>query len=349
MKRVTPDFDFDSKVLEDKFLKLKETLDVKANPAELRDKISSDFSIRKIEPKLSKSETRILSVDSSIVSRELKFAALWAIHSVSLFCVFDNSMHEDPLVGGKEIWYRDMSYNSDLDLGRFERQDEIENNYNYIRIEQEYKSLLNSFQELNSNGIEAEYLLLDGSIYTVLKRIKDNELMKLYDKLKDSGKLIGMVEDSASVSIAIRLGTNLTNIGLFDLILEENEFVVHEKFCPERAEFTQTNLPQGGRFADEKNGINVCYIKLPSKELSYTPSRKSEPLTVRWEFSYPEFLQDLENLVAIWCKEDDLLHPQIYPLRIADYLTRRVKVGGILDRFIRENGLELKHRERREG
>jgi len=327
MRKLTPDFDFNPDVLEDKFLRLKETLDVKVNPAELRDKLSSEFPVQKLNPKFCKNETRILSVDSSIVCRELKFAALWAVHAVSLLGVFDNLLHEDPLVGGKRIWYRDLSYNSELDLGKFERHAEIENNSNLVRIEKEYNSLLNSFQELNSNGIGVDYLLLDGSIYTVLKRIKENEkLMGLYNELKVSGKLIGMVEDSASVNIARGLGTKLTNIALFDLILEENEFVVNEK-----------------------GGVNICYLKLPSKDLSYTPSRKSEPLTVRWEFSYPEFLPDLENLVAIWCREDDLLHPQLYPLRIADYLTRRVKVGGILDRFIRENRLELKHREMREG
>jgi len=323
MKELTPDFDFDTEVLEDRFLKLKESLHTDVDSAELRDEVSAQFTIKKLNPKAREGETRILAVDSSIVRREMRFAALWAIHTVSLFGIFDNSMHEDPLVGGKKILYRDLQYNSNLDIGKFESHDRLEENSNIIRITYEYKSLLDSYRELNSG---ADYLLLDGSIQTVLKRIKDNEtLMNLYSELKSSGKLVGMVEDSASVGIARELGTKLTDIGVFDLALEENEFIVQEQ-----------------------DGVNVCYIKLPSKSLSYTPSRKSEPLVVKWEFAYPDFVPDLENLAAIWAREDDLLHPQLYPIRIADYLTRRIKAGGILDTFAKENEMEPRHRDMRE-
>jgi len=323
MKELTPDFEFNADILEDRFLKLKESIHIDVDCAKLRDAVSAQFTIKKLSPRAREGESRILSVDSSIVCKEMKFAALWAIHAVSLFAIFDNSMHEDPLVGGKEIHYRNLQYNSTLDLGKFENHDGIEENSNAIRVTYEYKSLLDSFKEMNSS---ADYLLLDGSIHTVLKRIKDSEtLMGLLNELKGSGKLVGMVEDSASVGIARALGTKLTDIALFDLVLGENEFVVQEQ-----------------------DGVNICYVKLPSKALSYVPSGKSSPLTVKWEFPYPEFVPDLENLVAIWSMEDDLLHPQLYPLRIADYLTRRVKVGGILDGFIKENGLEPRHRDMRE-
>ena len=323
MKELTPDFDFNTEVLEDRFLKLKESLHIDVDSVKLRDAVSAQFTIKKLSPKARDGETRILAVDSSIVRREMKFAALWAIHTVSLFGVFDGNSHEDPLVGGKKILYKDLQYNSNLDLGKFESHDRIEENSNIIRVAYEYKSLLDSYKEINS---DADYLLLDGSIQTVLKRIKDNEtLMGIYNELKGSSKLIGMVEDSASVGIARSLKTKLTDIAVFDLALEENEFIVQEQ-----------------------DGVNVCYIKLPSKSLSYTPSRKSEPLTVKWEFAYPEFLQDLENLVAIWSMEDDLLHPQLYPIRIADYLTRKVKAGGILDTFVKDNDMEPMHRDMRE-
>jgi len=133
------------------------------------------------------------------------------------------------------------------------------------------------------------------------------------------------VEDSASISIARALKTKLTDLAVFDLALKENEFIVQEV-----------------------DGVNVCYIKLPAKNLSYTPSRKSEPLVVKWEFAYPNFIPDLENLAAIWAREDDLLHPQLYPVRIADYLTRRVKAAGILDTFVKDNDMEPRHRDMRE-
>ncbi len=324
MRNLTPDFDFDFDSLDRKFLKLRESLRINVDSGELRDDVSAEFSINKLNPGIRDGESRILSVDSSFLCRELKFFALWAIHTVSFFGIFDGDMHNDPLTGGRRVGYKEMGYNSVLDIGRFERHDGIERNLNILRIGHEYKSLLDSWKELNAG---VDYLLLDGSIYTVLKRIKDNEtLMALYNELKDSGRFVGMVEDSASVGIARGLGKDMTNIALFDMVLDENEFIVQER-----------------------EGINIIYLKLPSKKLSYTHSRKSNPLTVRWEFSYPEFVHDLENLVAIWSREDDLLHPQLYPLRIADYLTRRVKVGGILERFVRENELEPRHRERREG
>lgn len=323
MKELTPNFDFNAEVLEDRFSKLRESLHIDVDSAKLRNKVSAQFTIKKLSPRAREGESRILAVDSSIVRREMKFAALWAIHVVSLFGIFDNSMHEDPLVGGKKILYRDLQYNSNLDLGKFESHDRLEENSNVIRVAYEYKSLLDSWREMNS---DADYLLLDGSIQTVLKRIKDNEtLMGIYNELKSSGKLVGMVEDSASVGIARSLGTKLTDIALFDLVLEENEFIVQEV-----------------------EGVNVCYVKLPSKNLSYTPSRKSEPLVVKWEFAYPDFVPDLENLAAIWSMEDDLLHPQLYPIRIADYLTRKVKAGGILDTFVRDNEMEPRHRDMRE-
>ena len=324
MKELTPDFDFNTEVLEDRFLKLKESLHIDVDSVKLRDAVSAQFTIKKLSPKARDGETRILAVDSSIVCREMKFAALWAIHAVSLFGVFDNSMHEDPLVGGKKILYRNLQYNSNLDIGKFESHDRLDENSNVIRITYEYKSLLDSYKEMNSG---ADYLILDGSISTVLKRIKDNEtLMNLYNELKGSGKLVGMVEDSASVGIARSLGTKLTDIAVFDLVLGENEFIVQEQ-----------------------EGVNICYVKLPSKALSYVPSRKSEPLVVKWEFAYPDFIPDLENLVSIWSMEDDLLHPQLYPIRIADYLTRKVKTGGILDTFVRDNEMEPRHRDMREG
>jgi len=37
----------------------------------------------------------------------------------------------------------------------------------------------------------------------------------------------------------------------------------------------------------------------------------------------------------------------VYPMRIADYLTRKIKVGGILSAFALDHALELEHRNLR--
>jgi hypothetical protein len=336
MERLSPDFRFEIKPLEDKISGIAAELKEKEFDRDLfRDRfVSEGFSIRELKPKISR-ETAFLAVDSSIVKKELRHHALWGSHSVVLYSRFDGKRHPDPLVHG-DIWYGDLMYDSNPDLGVFSPYRQIENRANSIRVCNEYSSLLDSWKKLDSKKIRVDYFLIDGSLQTTLKRLKDEEkfsafeehrkAMQSHKKLMDRGKVVGMVEDSHSVDLAKRVDLGITNIALMDLILEENEYTL-----------------------EKKDGINVCHIKLPSKALNYTPSRKGEPLVVRWEFSYDEFEGDLENLVAMWLLEDDIWHPQIYPLRITDYLTRRVNIGGILDRLIDESGLSPRYREMREG
>ncbi len=49
----------------------------------------------------------------------------------------------------------------------------------------------------------------------------------------------------------------------------------------------------------------------------------------------------------MWALEDDILHPQIYPMRITDYLTRKINAGGILEKAASENNMLLQYRELR--
>jgi len=336
MEKLGPNFRFEIKLLEDKISRLVNELKRKEFDRDLfRDRfISKGFKIKNLKPRIKKGIS-FLSVDSSIVKKELRHHALWGSHSVVLYSKFDGKEHSDPLAHGN-IWYRDLMYNSYPDLGIFSPYRQIENRMNSIRISNEYSSLLDSWKRLDSRSLKIDYFLIDGSLQTTLKRLRDEvkfsgfreheKALKLHGDLMKLGTVIGMVEDSHSVDLAKKVDLGVTNVALLDLILEENEYIT-----------------------EKKDGVNICYLKLPSKTLNYTPSRKSDPLVVRWEFSHDKFEKDLENLAALWLLEDDIWHPQIYPLRITDYLTRRLKIAGILDRLIKESGLDLKYREMREG
>jgi hypothetical protein len=92
--------------------------------------------------------------------------------------------------------------------------------------------------------------------------------------------------------------------------------------------------------------VCVRYLKLAGKKVEYQQSLTSD-LTVRWEFT--EKAGDyMQALAYMWSLETDILHPQIYPLRAADYLTRKIKVSGILDEVVSAKNLKLKNRERRD-
>lgn len=325
MENLGPRFRFDYDALEKKIGEISKELKGRNFDRDgLREKILRDYEIEKLKASRSKNEVRFLAVDSSTAKIELRYDALWGVHVVVLSAVFDSREHRDPIADGR-IFYRDLMYDSHIDLGIFKPYSRIDDRLEFIRIQKE-------FSLINSCDIEADIFLIDGSLYTIMRKFNLREMrgIKEYDdSLRAYNSLlrkrtVGMVEDSHSTDFSRRFGIELTNLSLFDLILEENEYVV-----------------------ENRDGIWICYIKLPSKKLSYKLKR-SRPLTVRWEFSYPEFRRDLENLVYIWSLEDDILHPQIYPLRIADYLTRRIRISGILERLVRENDLELRYRERRE-
>lgn len=334
MKKLTSDFVFDSSLLNKKILELGKEFDERnIDSSNLRDRVLSNFQINRLIPKISKTDMKFLSVDSSTVKKELRHCVIWGIHYVTLYARFDGNFHKDPILGGNDIIYTDLMYDSSIDIENIRPYGGIELRSNLMRISSEYNSVLNSYKDLKSNGVNPDYILIDGSLYTTLKALKrterypeHNSALEVNEKLLKTGKVIGMVEDSHSTDIARKLKMDMTNLMLFEIALEPNEYVV-----------------------ETKENINICYIKLPVKKLSYLPSRRSNPIVVRWEFPYPDFEDDLRNIIALWCMEDDLLHPQLYPLRITDYLTRKIKIGGIIDEVIRNNGLDLKYREMREG
>lgn len=333
MERLSPDFRFDMNLLEDKLKKIAGELERKEFDRDLfRDRfLSEGFRIKKLKPAARKGAS-LLSVDSSIVKKELRNHAIWGSHSVVLYSEFDAESHPDPLAQGS-IRYSNLMYDSYVDLGVFSPYRHVESRMNSIRVAKEYSSLLASWKGMDSKRVD--FFLIDGSLYTSLRRLRDEtrfsrfpehrRALDLHNKLVDTGKTVGLVEDSHSSDLAKKVGLSVTNTALFDLILDENEYVV-----------------------TKKDGVNICHIKLPSKTLNYTHSRTSSPLIVRWEFSYDGFVKDLANLAGLWMLEDDIWHPQVYPMRITDYLTRRLKIGGILDSLITENELDPLYRDLRE-
>lgn len=336
MKKLTSNFIFDSSLLNKKILEIaKEFERNDIDRKNLHEKIASNFQINRIIPRISKKEIKFISVDSSTVQKELRHCVLWGIHCVVLYARFDGNFHKDPMLGGDGILYRNLMYDSSINIENIKPYRGTESRSNSMRISTEYNSVLDSYKNLKSNGLDPDYILIDGSFYTTLKSLKrlasvekyseHNSALEASEKLLNPGKIVAMVEDSHSTDIARRLNLNMTNLMLFEIALEPNEYVV-----------------------ETKDGVNICYVKLPAKKLNYLPSRRSSPIVVRWEFTYPDFEDDLSNLIALWCMEDDLLHPQLYPLRIADYLTRRIKVAGILDQIIKDNGLDLRYRYMRE-
>ena len=75
---------------------------------------------------------------------------------------------------------------------------------------------------------------------------------------------------------------------------------------------------------------------------------ESQPFVARWEFKSGYVNKQLPEVLGVWMTEDDLHHPQTYPIRLADYLTRRMNVAGMLERFAAENGLLPQFRSSRE-
>jgi len=335
MRKLDLDFEFDSETIEEKISRLSNDFKPASfNKEVLRKKlVDLGYDINNLTTS-DISQKSILVVDSSFIEKELQFHCLWALHSVALYSKFDNTHHKDPIVGHGTIMYKDLMYDSFIDVGNIIPYDQIETRGGLIRMTEEYEFLIRNYELLKKEGIDTDYLIIDGSLYTNISHIKTDphkfpehtSALKAHEALIKTGRAIGMVEDSHSIDISKQIGINTTNIFLFDLILNPNEYVV-----------------------DKKEDINICYIKLPSKKLSYTESRKSNPITVRWEFSFPNFEKDLKNLVGMWLLEDDLLHSQIYPVRITDYLTRKIKLSGLLEEIIKKVNLAPKFRDMREG
>lgn len=336
MEKLTPDFRFDAIALENKLKKIVGELSQREFDRDLfREKLfSAGFEVKCLKPKI-KGRSSFLSVDSSTVKKELRYHALWGIHVVSVYSEFDGFRYPDPLAQG-EVYYTNMMYDSQMDVSFFWPYRQVDSRADSLRVAKEYEAAMKSLRNLSDMGLKPDYLIVDGSLQTTARKLREESsrssfrehkiAIEMQQRLLESGHVVGMVEDSHSCDLSKKLGLEATNTAVLGLLLNENEYLSYKK-----------------------DGVFVCHLKLPKKTLAYTHSRLSDPIVVRWEFSYPDFEADLANLAAIWLQEDDVWHPQIYPLRIADYLTRRVKVGGILDSLVAEKDLELKYRELREG
>jgi hypothetical protein len=297
-----------------------------------RDLISKGFEFRKISP--NPVPTRFLGGDCAIACKELRYHAIWAAHSVAISANFDGKDYRDVIAGHGTIPYSNLLSSSYFGLGEFIPYNDIDHRFDSTRIAFEFKSLVRAWEELSLEYVKPDLTLIDGSISTTFDHLKcrdrgypeTKEASEAMTKLLGIGNIVGMVEDSHSTDISRELGYNFTNMALFDMALDESEYVVVEN-----------------------DGIWVCYVKLPSKPMPFLHEGWSSPFTVRWEFNFKGFQESLNNLSGIWLREDDILHPQLYPLRMADHLTRKVKVGGILGQVVTSNKLALKFRDLREG
>lgn len=335
-RKLTPEYGFDYKSLESRFSELAVALtdverefDREAQRKRLEDE---GYGIEKLSPHVDSMEVSLLTTDASIAKKELRFHCLWALHAVALNAVFDCKQHHDVLVGQEKVPYRDLKYDSIIEVGEYKPYMDMDHRSDSLRVQHELGFLMESMKSLN----KIDYLLVDGSLYTTGFNLKSRlnsgypehkKAVEAYKQLLESGKAVGLVEDSHSIDVSSKLGLNMTNLLFFDLVLDPLEYVVDSK----------------------SDGINACYVKLPSKQVPYLPSKSSTPFTVRWEFTQKNYVKYLEKLAGMWTLETDLVHSQLYPVRVADYLTRKIKVGGILDNLVKEHNLELKHREQREG
>jgi hypothetical protein len=332
MRPLKPEFKAEAGLMDSLIGRIELAEHEQAEQHKLREKIRrAGYEFKELKPEPGR--TRLLTVDTSISVRQLRYHALWAGHSVAVHALYDGCGHEDPLVGHGLLPYTDILYSSYVDAGEFKPYSDIDVRCNLQRVGFEFGSLMEARRELDSDGVEPDFTLVDGSLYTNLRNLEGKggdytECAHAVDSFRwvlDSGRVVGMVEDSHATDLSRELGYNFTNMLLFDIALEAGEYVVNER-----------------------TGVSICYIKMPSKGIPYLPEGMSTPLTVRWEFNYPGFRDDLNLLAGIWLTEDDLLHPQLYPVRTADYLTRRISTSGILDNIASERELELRHREGRE-
>jgi len=276
---------------------------------------------------------RFLAADCSISFRETRYNAIWAAHAVAVYACFDAKEHRDIVVGNGFTRYTDLRYSSYVKAGEILPYSDADVRGNLARMAFEFSSLGKAYEELG-DASKPDYILVDGSIYTNKRNLEDHktehpegkEAHEAFEKALSLGKTIGLVEDSHATDLSRELGYGFTNLLLFDAALGDGEYVV-----------------------DKRDGVNVCYLKLPPKPLPFFPSGMSQPLTVRWEFPWEGFDKALDALAGIWMEEDDIHHPQLYPVRIADHLTRRVKTSGILEGIANANRLLPRYRDLRNG
>ncbi len=293
---------------------------------------SAGYVPRKLAPAASRAS--FLAGDCSSAVRELRYNALWAAHAVAVYGVYDGGEHRDMLAGYGGIRYGGLRYSNYAGLGEIIPYGDVEARSGAERACFEYESMSRAYRELESEGLKPDIMLFDGSLYTSKRSLeaaggKSREAARARKALEEAAGLaraVGMVEDSHSTDLAEDAGYEFTDLLLMDVALNPGEYV-----------------------ADPRDGVSICYMKLPGKPLPHVPSARSQPLTVRWEFGYADYEGDLNRLAGIWLSEDDILHPQLYPLRIADHLTRRVRAQGMLDEVESRLLLERKYRELRQG
>jgi hypothetical protein len=290
--------------------------------------VDSEFGIRRFAC-VDADTAGLIAADSSMALQNLRYHALWGMHCVSLYGLFNGIRNPDLLVGNGYVNYTDLMYESRVDLGSFRPYWMLEQQMNHLRIAAEYSALACDRDALVDSGRKVDYLLVDGSLKTNSENLSVKAdlptvraAVDAQERLLKLHTVVSMAEDSHASDISSRFGLNMSNLMFFHLLLDDFEYVVDD-----------------GRFS-------VCYIKLPGKRLSYSLD-ECRPTTVRWEFPYRGFEPDLSRLASIWLKEDDLLHPQVYPLRIADYLTRRINAGGLLKEAAGESNAESEFRDLR--
>ena len=215
MRKLDLDFEFDSAMIEEKINSIARTFNPTSfNRDALREKLTDlKYDIHILDTTSDVDKRSILTVDSSFIEKELQFHCLWALHTVVLYSKFDQSHHKDPVVGHGYIMYKDLMYDSVVDIGNIVPYDQVETRGNLIRLAREYESLIKNHELLKEDGINADYLIIDGSFYTNISHIKTDPYqfpehtlaLKAHEKIIKTEKAIGMVEDSHSIDISKHL------------------------------------------------------------------------------------------------------------------------------------------------
>lgn len=329
MKKLAADLRFDEDALERGLSKVADDIDESLPDAEdVREKLAeAGFEIKQAEAETPPDEAGYLAADSSFAKKELRFNVLWGVHSVCVYGVFDGSGHDDPLVGRGVVPYRDLAYSSRTSFGCLKPYSDVDARLEALRLGAEARLLNETAEEVEGEGRRVDYILFDGSLTTlsVDESVPESAAaLAELDKLK-SRNVVGLVEDSHVSDISRCLGFEYTNALILDASLAPLEYV-----------------------AVEQDGFEVCYIKLPAKKLSHLGGRESPPFVARWEFKRGLAERHLPLLLGAWSHEDDITHPQTYPVRVADHLTRKINVAGILDDFAAEKNIAPQFRSLRE-
>ncbi len=277
--------------------------------------------------------TRVLAVDSSLAVKRYRFQTLWGVHGVAGYAVFDGKDHEDRLVGGEPIPYDDVRADSRVALGILHDAWDLSAQTGTLRTAEECRLIVEGLSALESEGRAVDAVLFDGSIATTLRSLAEDSQQgeaaararRDLDAVLADKAVVGMVEDSHATDVSSSLGLSMSNLMLAELALSPLEY-----------------------FSVMTRGVQVYYGKLPEKKVPFSPSGVSRPVTIRWEIAGAGDAAWLSRLAGMWAAERDLVHSQLYPVRLTDYLTRRIDVGAIVDEVAAGCDLEPSFRDSRE-